>query len=102
MQNDFLELIEPTPKLNGKLCQIGAFLLSFFLSYFPLTASLLVWYIYDYFIAGTFFLLSYLVLGILRAKLRNDVIPQKQREFQYNDKGIATWYFAKRICESEQ
>jgi hypothetical protein len=102
MQNNFIELIEPTPKLNSKICRLGAFVLSGFLSYFPVIGLLMAWYMYDYFIAGTFFLLSYLVVGILRAKLRNDVIPMKQSEYHYNDKGIATWYFAKRICDLDQ
>jgi hypothetical protein len=99
MYNDFLELIEPTPKLTTKSCRLGAFLLSLFLSHFSLVVSLFVWWIYDYFIAGTFFLLSFLVIGIIRAKLRNDVIPLKQRELHYTDHGIVTWYFAKRVCQ---
>jgi len=36
--------------------------------------------------------LSFLIVGIIRSKLRNSVIPAKQREYQYNDKGIASSY----------
>lgn len=98
MEHDFLELIEPTPTLTGKKCQIAAFLLGFFLSYATLIISLITWYIYDYFIAGATLLMTFLVIGIIRSKLRNDVIPPKQREFHYTDKAIASWYFAKKIC----
>ncbi|MDQ1244605.1 MAG: hypothetical protein QG565_945, partial [Campylobacterota bacterium] len=35
-------------------------------------------------------------------KLRNSVIPPKQREYQYNDKGIADWYTAKELCYGDE
>ena len=46
-------------------------------------------------------MLSFVIVGIIRAKLRNSVIPVKQREYQYNDKGIADWYAARAICFEE-
>jgi hypothetical protein len=98
MEHDFLELIEPTPKLESKKCQLGASLLSFFLNYFTIIISLISWYMYDYFIAGATLLITFLLIGIIRSKLRNDVIPANQREFHYTDKAIASWYFSKRIC----
>ena len=98
MQSEFLELIEPTPKLKTSKCRLLAFLLFMFLSYSPLLLAILAWYLYDYFIAGAVLLLSFLVVGIIRSKLRNEVIPPNQREFHYTDKAIADWYLSKRIC----
>ncbi len=98
MEHNFLELIEPTPTLKSKKCQIGASLLAFLLNYLTLIISLTAWYLYDYFIAGATLLITFLVIGIIRSKLRNDVIPLNQREFHYTDKAIASWYFSKKIC----
>ena len=98
MDHDFLELIEPTPTLKGKKCKIGAFFLTLTLSYSPLFFSLILWYLYDYFVAGATLLITFLVIGIVRSKLRNDVIPPNQREFHYTDSAIATWYVTKRVC----
>jgi len=98
MQNDFIEMIEPTPKISTKKCKIVSFLIWIFLKYSPYIITLMVWYIYDYFIAFFTLILSYIIVGIIRAKLRNSVIPAKQREYNYNDKGIADWYTAKELC----
>ena len=98
MDHDFLELIEPTPKLESKKCKFVAYLLFLSLSYSPFLFSSMIWYFYDYFFAGAALLLTYLILGIIRSQLRNNVIPLNQREFHYTDIAIATWYVAKRIC----
>jgi len=98
MQNDFIDMIEPTPKLNTKKCKIISLMVKLFLQYSVYIITLLSWYIYDYFIAFFVLILSFIIVGILRAKLRNSVIPIKQREYQYNDKGIADWYTARELC----
>lgn len=98
MQNDFIEMIEPTPVLKSKKCKIVSFLLRIFLQFSPYAVTLLIWYMYDYFIAFFVLILSYIIVGIIRAKLRNSVIPVKQREYQYNDQGIADWYTARELC----
>jgi len=98
MQNDFLEMIEPTPKIYSKKCKIISLILRIFLQFTTISATLVAWYIYDYFIAFFTMILSFIIVGIIRSKLRNSVIPVKQREYQYNDKGIADWYTAKEIC----
>ncbi len=56
------------------------------------------WCFYDYFIAIGIFLLSFIIMGIIRSKLRNSVVPSSQREYQYNDKGIADWFTARELC----
>ena len=101
MQDDFIDMIEPTPKLHSKKCKIVSFLLRIFLQFSIYIISLITWYIYDYFIAIAVLVLSFIIIGIIRSKLLHSVIPLKQREYQYNDKGIADWYTAKAICNDE-
>jgi hypothetical protein len=98
MENDFIDMIEETPKLHSKKCKLISFLLRIFLQYFIYFISLVVWLKYDYFIAIATLILSFIIMGIIRSKIRNSVIPLKQREFQYSDQGIADWFSAKEIC----
>jgi ABC-type multidrug transport system fused ATPase/permease subunit len=98
MQNDFIEMIEPTPKINTKKCKVVSFMIWIFLRFSIYITTLLSWYLYDYFIAFFTLILSFIVIGIIRSKLRNSVIPMKQREYQYTDKGIADWYTARELC----
>lgn len=95
---DFVDQIEPTPKLQTKKCKLVAFSIRILLQFTTIVTALLLWYMYDYFVAIAGALLSFVVVGILRAKLRNSVIPPSQREYQYNDQGIADWYSAREIC----
>ncbi len=98
MQDNIIEMIEPTPKLHTKKCQIVSFILKITLQFSAYFITLITWFVYDYFIAFFTLILSYIIIGIIRAKLRNSVIPRKQREYQYNDKGIADWYTARELC----
>lgn len=98
MQNDYIDLIEPTPKLHSKKCKLISFILRMFLQFTTFVVSLFAWYLYDYFIALLTLVLTFIIMGIIRSKLRNTVIPPNQREYQYNDKGIADWYTAKELC----
>ena len=101
MNDDFLEMIEPTPKLHTRKCKIISTIICLLLKYSIYLITVLSWLLYDYFIAFFTLILSYVIIGIIRAKLRNSVIPAKQREYQYNDKGIADWYTAKELCFEE-
>ncbi len=98
MQNDFIDLIEPTPKIHSKKCKLVSLLLRLFLQLTTIIVGLITWYLYDYFMAIAALLLSFIIMGIVRSKLRNTVIPPNQREYQYNDQGIADWYTAKELC----
>ena len=98
MQNVIIEMIEPTPKLNTTKCKIISYMIWLFLQTATYIATAISWYIYDYFIAFFTLILSYIVMGIIRSKLRNIAIPQKQQEYNYNDKGIAQWFTAREIC----
>jgi hypothetical protein len=94
----YIELIEPTPTLHTPKCKIKAFMLRLFLQLTTPTVGLVSWWLYDYFIAGACVLLSFIIMGIVRSKLRNSVIPLTQQEYHYNDSGIANWYTAKKLC----
>jgi len=98
MQTNYIELIEPTPKLHSKQCKLIALAIRVALQFTTIIVGLVTWYLYDYFIAIATLLLTFIIMGIVRSKLRNSVIPPSQREYQYNDQGIADWYTAKEIC----
>jgi hypothetical protein len=102
MQTDYIDLIKPTPKLNSKKCKALSFLLKIFLQYFIYLATFVAWYVSDYFIALLTLVLSYIIIGIIRSKLRNISIPINQQEYQYNDQGIADWFIAQEICLEEE
>jgi ABC-type multidrug transport system fused ATPase/permease subunit len=101
MNDTYIDLIEPTPTLKTKKCKTIAFAIRFFLQYVLYIVSFVSWYLYDYFIAGATLLLGFVIVGIIRAKLRNSVIPVSQREYQYSDDAIARWYTAKILCFGE-
>ncbi|PHS58018.1 MAG: hypothetical protein COB17_04410 [Sulfurimonas sp.] len=98
MNNDFIDMIESTPKLKSKKCKIISFILRIFLQFSIYIFTIISWYIYDYFIAFFTLILSFIIIGIIRSKLRNSVIPFKQREYHYNDKSISDWYTAMVLC----
>jgi hypothetical protein len=97
-KNNYIEMIQSTPKLHSKKCKLIAFIVKVFLQYTTLLSGLIAWYLYDYFIGGAILLLAFVIMGIVRSKLRNSSIPASQREYQYNDKGIADWYVSTHIC----
>jgi uncharacterized membrane protein YhaH (DUF805 family) len=98
MQNDYIEMIESTPKLKSKRCRAVSFSIWVVLRFGIYVTTALSWYIYDYFIAFFILILSYIVMGIIRSKLRNTAIPSKQLEYTYSDKEIADWYTSREIC----
>ncbi|WP_415396059.1 hypothetical protein [Sulfurimonas sp. CS5] len=98
MENDFIEMMEPTPKLHSKKCKLISFTIRIFLQFFIYIVALIVWLLFDYFIAIATLLLSFIIMGIIRSKIRNSVIPSKQREYQYSDQGIADWFTSKELC----
>lgn len=101
MKDDYIELIQPTPKLSSNRCRISAFMIRIFLQFGTAFATLTAWFLYDYFIAGAALLVSFLVIGIIRSKMRNIAIPQHQREYAYSDDAIAKWFSAKELCVEE-
>jgi len=105
MKNDddyYIELIEPTPKLKTKKCRLIAKSIALALYATPYIITILLWYSYDLFIGIVALGLSYLIVGIIRSKLRALSIPPHQLEYNYSDMAIATWYTAKNLCFFEE
>jgi len=97
-QQEYIELLEPTPKLYSKKCKFMAFGLRLFLKYTTILVTLVVWFFYDFFLAALALVLTFIIMGIVRSKLRNSSIPYTQREYPYTDAAIAEWYTAKELC----
>ena len=99
MKNDeIIDTIEPVPKLTTTKCKIISACLRLFLSYTTVLTAAVMWIEYDYFVGIATLLISFIVMGIIRSKLRNSVIPLTQREHHYNDGEIARFYTAKMLC----
>ncbi|WP_300454062.1 hypothetical protein [Sulfurimonas sp.] len=98
---EYIELLEPTPKLHSKKCRFVAFFLRLFLEYTTVLITLWVWFFYDFFLAALALVLTFIIMGIVRSKLRNSAIPYTQREYPYTDAAIAQWYTAKELCFGE-
>lgn len=98
MQEDTLVLFEPVPILSTKKCKLLAFLLKIVLQYTVFAVALLVWYKLDILLSFFSLVLTFIIMGIIRSKLRNDSIPTNQREFHYNDGEIARWFLSKQVC----
>ena len=98
MDESYIDMLEQTPILLTKKCKTISFLIKTFLQTAAILTALITWYFYDYFIAIGIFLLSFIIMGIVRSKIIHSVISKKQREYNYNDKEIADWFTAKEIC----
>ena len=90
-------MLEPTPEPKQTKCRLLVFLIGSGLSYGTFVIALVIWFYYDFFYAFGVLVISYLVIGIIRSKLRNSVIPLTQQEYSYNDRAIAAWYVSKRL-----
>ncbi len=102
MENDYIDLIEPTPILHSRKCKLIAFSIKLLLQYSSFVTAFIAWYLYDYFIAGATLLITFLIVGIVRAKMRNSAIPLHQSEYHYTDEEIASWFSAKEICPNQE
>lgn len=98
MNEDTLVLFEPVPPLYGKRCRFLGLALKLILQYTVFIVPIIVWYKFDIYIAFFALILTFIIMGIVRSKLRNESIPLSQRELHYNDSEIASWFLAKEIC----
>ena len=98
MQTDFIDQIEATPKLRTSKCKLISLSIRIFLQLTSYIVGLIAWYYYDYFIAIALFLLSFIIIGIVRSKMMHSAIPPSQHEYTYNTQGIADWYTARELC----
>lgn len=95
-----IPLIEPTPEPTRPLCKAAAVALGYFLSYGTYVAAVIVWLLYDWFYGVAALLAGFVVLGIVRAKIRNISIPLQQQEYRYTDLAIAKWFIVRHLlCE---
>jgi len=97
MHENTIEIIEPTPVPKHRRCKILAALIAVGLTFGPYLTAVAVWYFYNLFFAAGAGLITYLVLGIVRSKLRNGAIPPAQQEYHYNDRAIAAWYVVRSL-----
>jgi hypothetical protein len=95
MNDDTIHIIEPTPKLKQKRCKALAYGIAFGLGFGPYLIAAYIWYRNDLFFAIASLLIAYLVIGIVRSKLRNSAIPLSQQEYHYTDRAIAAWFVSK-------
>lgn len=99
MQTD-IPMIEPTPEPQKPLCRLAARGIGYFFSYGTYLSAAIAWYLYDLFYAAAALLLAFVVIGIIRAKIRNSVIPLQQQEYQYSDHAIGKWFVVRRmLCD---
>ncbi len=92
-----IPMIEPTPEPKQPLCRLFALLLGWFLSYGNYLIALFFWWLYDWFYAAAALLTGFVVIGIVRAKIRNISIPPAQQEYPYTDRAIARWFVVRRL-----
>ena len=102
MEYTFIEMQEDAPKLKSKKCKFIALVIELLLTYSIYLATIISWFLYDYFIAFFTLILSFIIVGIIRSKVRNIAIPFKQREFQYSDKDISKFYTYNEICYNHE
>ncbi len=95
--DDIIDLIESTPVLKTRRCKILSRLIAFCLTFGSVLLALGTWYLYNLLYAGAALIIGYLVIGIIRSKMRNSVIPRMQQEYHYTDRAIADWFVAKEL-----
>jgi len=98
MEEKYIDMIEPTPIFNSKRCNIIAKILEYSLTYSIYFITIFSFYLYDFFIAFLTLGLSFIVIGIIKSKLKILSIPIKQLEYLYSDEEIARWYLSKNLC----
>lgn len=96
MQTD-IPVIEPTPEPVKPLCRLGARLLGWTFSYGTYVLGVLAWYLYGWFYGLAALPAGFVILGIVRAKIRNISIPLPQQEYKYSDHAVAKWYVVRRL-----
>jgi len=102
MEYTFIEMQEDAPELESKKCKLIALIIELLLTYSIYLATIVSWILYDYFIAFFTLILSFIIVGIIRSKVRSMAIPFKQREFQYSDKDISKFYAYREFCYNDE
>ncbi len=97
-QEDYIEFIQPTPILHAKRCKLLAKTIALLLRFGAYIVAIMIWWQIDLFFGVVALGLAYLLIGIVRSKMRTLSIPHTQLEYNYSDEAIATWYAAKHLC----
>jgi len=98
MNNEIIEPIQEVPTLKTSLCKTYALILYLCIRYISIVIALYIWYQYHLFYAFGALFMGFLIMGILKAKMRDSAIPQKQHERNYTDKELAIWFMYKEVC----
>lgn len=93
-----IDMIEPTPTPDTLTCKAYVWLITVALKGAAALVALFVWWRYDAVMAFFALLVGYVVMGIVRSKLRTYAIPPKQFEQPYSDYAIACWVAMRRLC----
>ena len=100
MQDDYIDVFEVVPEIKSTKCKIISFMVYLFLQFSSILSGIIAWFIYDYFVAIATLLVTFIIMGIIRSKIANSVIPPHQREHHYSDKELANWFSTKElICK---
>ena len=91
-ESEIIDMITPTPTPKTIKSKLMVFFLYTFLKFGVILCGVIAFVFYDYFIAIATVMLAFIVIGIIRSKLRNSSIPPQQQEYQYSDKEIAQWF----------
>lgn len=97
MEETIIEMREPTPTFKTRRCRLLAVVIAAALTYAPFAAALGAWYLYGLFYGVALLALAYLLVGIVRAKLRNSSVPPAQQELSYSDREIAAWFVSRGL-----
>lgn len=98
MQDEHLFAIEVVPKIEGFTCKVFLYLFYLLITFTPLLAGFVIWYLYNIYAGIAFFLFLTLIGGIVLSKLRVASIPIDQREMTYSNFAIIKWYLGKNVC----
>lgn len=89
--------LEPTPEPITPYCRFLARILGWLLSYGTYLVGILFWLTYDWFYGIAGVLAGFVIMGIVRAKIRNSAVPLQQLEYAYTDQAIAKWFVVRRL-----
>lgn len=98
MKNETVYLKEETPEPNSTRCKTVVYTIAFLLRFGSFLIALAIFICADLFYAIASGLIAYIIIGIVKSKMRSASIPPSQHEFSYNDTEIAKWYAKKILC----
>jgi len=98
MKETTIDLIEPTPIPKSSYCKVISKVIELFLRFSIYFFGLILYLSFDIFVSCIGLAIYFIVLGIIKSKLRLISIPYRQLEFDYSDREISQWYVMKYLC----